>query len=57
VWKKGVTKKMKKKKNKNKIFGHWATVPKTVRPMLSDGCLCVLSVMSVTFLYCGQTVG
>jgi len=31
----------------------WATVCKTVRPMLSDRCL---SVLSVTFVYCGQTV-
>ena len=29
----------------------WATVCKTVRPMISDRCL------SVTVLYCGQTVG
>ena len=36
----------------------WATVCKTVCPMLSDRCL-VLSVicMSVTLVYCGQTVG
>ena len=36
----------------------WATVCKTVRPMLSDSCLSVLSchVMSVTFVHCGQTV-
>ena len=32
----------------------WATVCKTVRPMLSDRCL---SVLSVTFVRCGQTVG
>ena len=32
----------------------WATVCKTVRPMLSDRCL---SVPSVTLVYCGQTVG
>ena len=32
----------------------WATVCKTVRPMLSDRCL---SVLSVTFVHCGQTVG
>jgi len=30
--------------------------PKTVRPMLSDRCLSVLSVLSVTFVHCGQTV-
>ena len=32
----------------------WATVCKTVHPMLSDRCL---SVQSVTLVYCGQTVG
>jgi len=32
----------------------WATVCKTVRPMLSVRCL---SVLSVTLVYCGQTVG
>jgi len=44
--------------------GFWATVCKTVRPMLSDRCLsclpCLsvcLSVLSVTLVYCGQTVG
>jgi len=44
---------------------YWATVCKTVRPMLSDCrlsvllsvCLSVLSVLSVTLVYCGQTVG
>ena len=40
---------------------YWATVCKTVRPMLSDRCLSVcpvcLSVLSVTLVYCGQTVG
>ena len=42
----------------------WATVCKTVRPMLSvccpvclSVCLSVLSVLSVTLVYCGQTVG
>jgi len=38
----------------------WATVCKTVLPMLSDRCLScpVLSVcLSVTFVHCGQTVG
>jgi len=38
-----------------------ATVCKTVRPVLSDRCLhclCVcLSYLSVTLVYCGQTVG
>ena len=40
--------------------GFWATVCKTVRPMLSDRCLSCLSVcpvLSVTLVYCGQTVG
>jgi len=32
----------------------WATVSEAVRPMLSDRCL---SVLSVTLVYCGQTVG
>ena len=32
----------------------WATVCKTVHPMLSDRCL---SCLSVTLVYCGQTVG
>ena len=36
--------------------GFWATVCKTVRPLLSDRCP-VLSVLSVTFVHCGQTVG
>jgi len=35
-------------------FSFWAAVCKTVRPILSDHCLSVLSVMLV---YCGQTVG
>ena len=36
------------------IFGNfWATICKTVRPLLSDRCL---SVLSVTLVYCGQTV-
>jgi len=40
----------------------WATVCKTVRPMLSVRCpvcpvLSVLSCLSVTFVHCGQTVG
>jgi len=34
----------------------WATVCKTVRPMLSDRCPVCL-VLSVTLVYCGQTVG
>jgi len=32
----------------------WVTVCKTVRPILSDRCL---SVLSITVVYCGQTVG
>jgi len=36
----------------------WATVCKTVRHMLSVRCLSVsLSCLSVTLVYCGQTVG
>ena len=36
----------------------WATVCKTVRPMLSYRCLSVLSVcLSVRLVYYGQTVG
>ena len=38
----------------------WATVCKTVRPMLSDRCLSshvCLSLLSVTLVYCGQMVG
>jgi len=35
----------------------WATVCKTVRPLLSDRCLSCLSCLSVTLVYCGQTVG
>jgi len=39
---------------------YWATVCKTVRPKLSDRCLSVcpvLSLLRVTLVYCGQTVG
>jgi len=41
------------------IHFYWATVCKTVRPMLSDRCLSchVCPVLSVTFVHCGQTVG
>jgi len=36
----------------------WSTVCKTVRSMLSDRCLSVLTVcLSVTLVYCSQTVG
>ena len=38
----------------------WVTVCKAVRPMLSDCCLSVLSCpvcLSVTLVYCGETVG
>ena len=35
----------------------WATVCKTVRPMLLKRCLVCLSVLSVTLVYCGQTAG
>jgi len=37
-------------------FHFWATVCKTVRPMLADRCLSVLPV-SMTLVYCGQTFG
>ena len=39
------------------LLAFWATVCKTVRPIPSDRCLSCLSVMSVTLVYCGQTVG
>jgi len=42
------------------ILGHccfWATVCKTVRPILSVRCLSCLSVLFVTFVHCGRTVG
>jgi len=44
------------------VLCFWATVCKTVRPMLLVRCLSVLSclvpsVLSVTFVHCGQTVG
>jgi len=35
----------------------WATVYKTVRPVLSDRCPVCLSCLSVMLVYCGQTVG
>ena len=38
-------------------FDFWATVCKTVRPMLSVCRLSCLSVLSVALVYCGQTVG
>jgi len=34
-----------------------STVCKTLRPTLSDRCLSCLSCLSVTLVYCGQTVG
>ena len=41
-----------------RLYSFWATVYKTVRPTLSVRCLSVLSVcLSVTLVYCGQTVG
>jgi len=39
------------------VADFWATVCKTVRPMLSDCCPDCLSCLSVTLVYCGQTVG
>ena len=46
----------------NTAFNFWATVCKTVGPMLSDRCLSCLvlssvSCPSVTLVHCGQTVG
>ena len=38
-------------------FSFWATVCKTVRPMLSDRCLSCPVCLSVTFVHCGQTIG
>jgi len=35
----------------------WATICKTVRPMLSVRCLSCLSCLSVTFVHCGHTAG
>ena len=35
----------------------WATVCKTMHPMLSDRCPACLSCLSVKLVYCGQTVG
>jgi len=41
---------------------YWATVCKTLRPMLSDRCLscrvlsCLSACLTVTLVYCGQTV-
>jgi len=48
--------------NYNRVLGpsFWATVCKTVCPMLLDHCLSCLSVcpvLSVTLVYCGQMVG
>ena len=41
--------------SKQKLYsGFWATVCKTVHPMLSD---CCLSELSVTLVHCGQMVG
>jgi len=41
-------------------FTYWATVCKTVRPMLLDSCptcpVCLSVCLSVTLLHCGQTV-
>ena len=41
----------------NILKNFWATICKTIRPMLSVRCLSVPSVLSVTLVYCGQTVG
>jgi len=39
------------------VSSFWATVCKTVRLMLSDRCSVLSVCLSVTLLYCGQTVG
>jgi len=40
------------------VHNFWATVCKTVSPMLSIRCLSVLSVcLSVALVHCGQTLG
>jgi len=40
------------------IYLHfWATVYKTVRPMLSDCCPLLSVCLPVMLVYCGQTVG
>jgi len=38
-------------------FHFWATVCKTIRPVLSDRCAVCLSCLSVTLVCCGQMVG
>ena len=43
---------------RNLLLNFWATVWKTTRPMLTHRCLsCLLSCLSVTLVYCSQTVG
>jgi len=39
------------------VTGFWATVCKTVRPMLSVRCPVCPVCLSVALVYCGQTVG
>jgi len=42
----------------DRLHDFWATVCKTDRPVLSVCCLCLsYLVLSVTLVYCGQTVG
>ena len=44
--------------NDQPLTSFWATISKTVCPMLRDRCLSVCPVcLSVTLAYCGQTVG
>jgi len=38
------------------LLSFWATVCKTVRPMLTDRCVCPVC-LSVMFVYRGQTIG
>ena len=40
-----------------KRHNFWATICKTVRPMLSDRCPVCPVYLSVTLVYCWQTVG
>jgi len=51
--------KLQMNKKSHVVYNFWATVCKTVRPMLSDCCpVCpVCPVLSVMFVHCGQTVG
>jgi len=41
----------------SELMSFWATVCKMVCPMLSHHCPVCLSILSVTLVHCGQTVG